>query len=131
METFTGAVPEKALTETELEMMQILWVHAPCSVREMLTHLSPNRPLAYTSVSTIVRILEQKGYVQSIKNGRGHVYEPLVSKESYQTSTVGRMVERVFDDAPVQLVRNLVNRQKLSASDLSEIRRILDEVDLG
>jgi predicted transcriptional regulator len=131
MDTIAAALPEKALTETEFEMMQILWAHAPCSVREMLTHLAGDRQLAYTSVSTIVRILEQKGYVHSIKNGRGHVYEPIVSKESYQTSSVGRMVERVFDDAPAQLVRNLVSRQKLSANDLSEIRRILNEVDLA
>src|SRR5687767_14242932 len=78
---------EKPLTPTELEMMNVIWSIGPCSVMQVVEQLRPVRELAYTSVSTIVRILEQKGYVISSKEGRGHLYKAAVSKEDYQRST--------------------------------------------
>ena len=116
---------EKPLTATELEMMNVIWRIGPCSVLQIVEQLRPERELAYTSVSTIVRILEQKGYVTSSKEGRGHLYEAAVSKEEYQRSTVQRMVTSVFDNAPALLVRRLLDTQSLSSDDLAEIRALL------
>jgi predicted transcriptional regulator len=115
----------KPLTATELEMMNIIWRFGPCSVQQVLEQLLPTRELAYTSVSTIVRILEQKGYVTSSKEGRGHLYEAAVSKEEYQRSTVQRMVTSVFDNTPALLVRRLLDTQSLTSEDLAEIRALL------
>lgn len=116
---------EKPLTATELEMMNVIWRIGPCSVLQVVEQLRPERELAYTSVSTIVRILEQKGYVTSSKEGRGHLYDAAVSKEEYQRSTVQRMVTSVFDNAPALLVRRLLDSESLSAEDLAEIRALL------
>lgn len=116
---------EKPLTATELEMMNVIWRIGPCSVLQIVEQLRPERELAYTSVSTIVRILEQKGYVTSSKEGRGHLYAAAVSKEEYQRSTVQRMVINVFDNAPALLVRRLLDTQSLSPDDLAEIRALL------
>ncbi|MFC4311849.1 BlaI/MecI/CopY family transcriptional regulator [Steroidobacter flavus] len=116
---------EKPLTATELEMMNVIWRIGPCSVLQVVEQLRPERELAYTSVSTIVRILEQKGYVFSSKEGRGHVYEAAVSKEDYQRSTVQRMVTSVFDNTPALLVRRLLDTESLSSDDLAEIRALL------
>jgi predicted transcriptional regulator len=116
---------EKPLTATELEMMNVIWRIGPCSVLQVVEQLRPERELAYTSVSTIVRILEQKGYVTSSKEGRGHLYDAAVSKEEYQRSTVQRMVTSVFDNAPALLVRRLLDTDSLSADDLAEIRALL------
>ena len=116
---------EKPLTATELEMMNVIWRIGPCSVLQVVEQLRPERELAYTSVSTIVRILEQKGYVISSKEGRGHLYEAAVSKEDYQRSTVQRMVTSVFDNTPALLVRRLLDTESLSADDLAQIRALL------
>lgn len=116
---------EKPLTATELEMMNVIWRIGPCSVLQIVEQLRPERELAYTSVSTIVRILEQKGYVTSSKEGRGHLYDAAVSKEEYQRSTVQRMVTSVFDNAPALLVRRLLDTQSLSSDELAEIRALL------
>ncbi|WP_129646953.1 BlaI/MecI/CopY family transcriptional regulator [Peristeroidobacter agariperforans] len=116
---------EKPLTATELEMMNVIWRIGPCSVLQVVEQLRPERELAYTSVSTIVRILEQKGYVISSKEGRGHLYDAAVSKEDYQRSTLKRMVTSVFDDTPALLVRRLLDTESLSSDDLAEIRALL------
>ena len=116
---------EKPLTATELEMMNVIWRIGPCSVLQVVEQLRPGRELAYTSVSTIVRILEQKGYVTSSKEGRGHLYQAAVSKEDYQRSTVRRMVTSVFDNTPALLVRHLLDTQQLSSDDLAQIRALL------
>jgi len=115
----------KPLTATELEMMNIIWRFGPCSVQRVVEQLHPTRELAYTSVSTIVRILEQKGYVTSSKEGRGHLYDAAVSKEEYQRSAVQRMVTSVFDNTPALLVRRLLDTESLSSEDLTEIRALL------
>lgn len=111
----------------ELEMMNIIWRIGPCSVAQVLEQLKPQRELAYTSVSTIVRILEQKGYVTSEKEGRGHLYEAAVSKETYQALSLKRLVSNVFDGAPSVLVQRLLDSETLSSQELAQIKALLLE----
>ena len=91
----------------------------------MLEALLPQRQLAYTSVSTIVRILEQKGYVRSRKEGRGHLYEPTIRKEDYQVASLQHLVSNLFDGTPTLLVQRLVDSEQLDPEELDEIRRAL------
>src|SRR5688572_16632878 len=116
---------EKPLTPTELEMMQVIWRLGACTVHQVQEALRPERDLAYTSVSTIVRILEQKGYVTSQKEGRGHLYDTTVSKEAYQAMSLEHLVSNVFDGAPALLVQRLLDSTKLSAEELDRIRATL------
>ena len=116
---------EKPLTATELEMMNVIWRIAPCSVHQVVEALRPQRQLAYTSVSTIVRILEQKGYVRSRKEGRGHLYEAAIQKEAYQVASLQHLVSNVFDGTPTLLVQRLVDSEQLDPEALDEIRRAL------
>ena len=120
---------EKPLTATELEMMNVIWRMAPCSVHQVVEALQPQRQLAYTSVSTIVRILEQKGYVRSQKEGRGHLYEPAVSKEAYQATSLNRLLKNEFDGAPSLLVQRLLDSEQLSDAELDRIRALLRKRD--
>jgi predicted transcriptional regulator len=122
-----GGLPEKPLTETELEMMNVIWRIGPCTVNQILESLPPERPLAYTSVSTIVRILEQKHYVTSEKAGRGHLYAAAVHKDDYQQKSIRYMLENVFDSTPAALVRQLLQSKSLKQSDLHEIRSLLEK----
>ena len=116
---------EKPLTATELEMMNVIWRIAPCSVHQVVEALQPQRLLAYTSVSTIVRILEQKGFVRSQKEGRGHLYEPTLSKEAYQAMSLKRLVRNEFDGAPALLVQRLLDTAQLTDAELERIRAML------
>jgi predicted transcriptional regulator len=116
---------QKPLTATELEMMNVIWRIAPCPVSQVVEALRPHRELAYTSVSTIVRILEQKGYVRSRKEGRGHLYEPTISKEAYQVTSLQHLVSNVFDGTPTLLVQRLVDSEQLDPEELDRIRRAL------
>ena len=119
--------PRKELTAVELEMMNVIWRIGPCSVAQVQRALQPQRELAYTSISTIVRILEQKGYVTSEKQGRGHVYDAAVSKESYQALSLTRIVRNVFDGAPSLLVQRLLSSETLTPDELAQIEGLLRE----
>jgi predicted transcriptional regulator len=120
---------DRPLTATELEMMNVIWRIGPCSVHQVVEALRPQRELAYTSVSTIIRILEQKKYVVSIKEGRGHLYQAAVSKQAYQASSLARLVSNVFDGAPTLLVQRLLDSKQLSAEELQSIRALMRKTE--
>ncbi len=126
-------VPKKGrqLTEVELELMTILWKISEGTVNDVLAALPSTRKLAYTSVSTILRILEQKGIVGSRKEGRGHVYIPRLTKDVYEATTLHHLVKRVFDGTPAALVRRLLETERLSEGELEELREILAEKGEG
>ena len=115
----------KPLTATELEMMNVIWRIGPCSVTQVLEQLSPTRELAYTSVSTIVRILEQKGYVSSEKAGRGHLYSAVIAKEDYQAISLRHLVDNVFEGTPTLMVKRLLDSNALTEEELSQIKSLL------
>jgi predicted transcriptional regulator len=118
----------RLLTQAELEIMSALWRLEQGTVHQVLENLPSGRRLAYTSVSTILRILEQKQAVGSRREGtgRGHVYFPRVAKEEYEARSLRDLIGRVFDGAPVSLVRCLVEKQDLSESDVAAIRALLE-----
>ena len=115
----------KPLTATELEMMNVIWRIGPCTVAQVIEQLGPQRDLAYTSVSTIVRILEQKGFVTSEKAGRGHLYSATLAKDSYQAASLKHLVSNVFDGTPTLLVQRLLDSDALTEEDLAQIRTLL------
>lgn len=117
----------KLLTETELELMHILWKISAGSVHEVMENLPAGRDLAYTSVSTILRILEQKKFVRSQKEGRGHIYCPIVSKQAYEGTSLQHLVKNVFEGTPSAMVRRLLESSDLSKDELNEIRTLLNE----
>lgn len=123
----TKEAKDKLLTETELELMTILWKLGEGSVNDVLEHLPKERNLAYTTVSTILRILEQKGVLKTRKEGRGHIYIPKIKKADYEAKTLKHVVDRVFDGTPVALVRQLLDTVKLNETELKELRKLIDE----
>lgn len=114
------------LTEVELEFMTRLWELGEGTVRDVLVRLAPDRNLAYTSAATIMRILEQKGFVTSTKQGKTFVYRALLSKDAYQTRSLKDLSEKLFDNTPASLVARLVDDANLSKDALNEIRELLD-----
>lgn len=115
------------LTEVELEFMSRLWEIGPASVRDVQDALeAASRKLAYTSAATILRILEQKGFVTSTKQGKALIYVPTLGKDEYQSRTLRNLSEKLFDNAPAALVARLVDDGGLSAQALDEIRALID-----
>jgi predicted transcriptional regulator len=105
--------------------MNVIWQLGPCTVSEVQESLRPERDLAYSSVSTIVRILEQKGFVTSTKAGRGHRYSAAVAKHDYQAMSLEHVVKQIFDDTPSLLVQRLLDSNSLTEKELGEIRTLL------
>lgn len=117
------------LTDMELQLMNIIWEFESATVNEVIERLSQEseKEYAYTTISTMLRILEKKEIVEAVKEGRGHRYLPKIKKETYQEKTLDHMVSNVFDGTPKSLVSRLLGNDKMSQSDLDEIRQLLDE----
>ena len=114
------------LTEVELEFMTERWVLGEASVRDVLGQLPPERNSAYTSGATILKILNDKGFVKSRKEGKTLVYTPLLEKDKYQTRSLQNLSRTLFDDTPASLVARLVDDAGLTASDLEDIRALVE-----
>ncbi len=102
--------------------MTELWKIGEGSVRDILACLPPERKLAYTSCATIMRILDEKGFVDSRKDGKTLIYSPRLSKDSYQSRSLRNLSDKLFDGTPASLVARLVDDYDLSENDLEEIR---------
>jgi predicted transcriptional regulator len=118
---------EKLFTEVELELMNLLWKIKEGSVSDVMNQLPKTRQLAYTSVSTVLRILEQKGALTTRKEGRGHIYVPAVSKSDYEAKTLRHVVDKVFEGTPVALVRQLLGSVKIDAKEIEELKEMLNQ----
>lgn len=114
------------LTEVELEFMTELWTLGEGSVRDVLAQLPEGRDLAYTSGATILRILEEKGFVESRKDGKSLIYTPLLAKDTYQTRSLQNLSRTLFDDTPASLVARLVDDARLTEEDLEDIRALVE-----
>ncbi len=118
---------ERLLTDAELELMRILWELQEATVRDLMAALPADRELAYTTVSTIARILEKKGFVTSRKEGRTHHYRPSLERPRYEARTLRHVLGSLFDGSPAALVRRLVADQALSDDELADLRALLDD----
>jgi predicted transcriptional regulator len=118
---------KKSLTEAELEVMSILWKLNEGTAQDVLREVSKFKKLAYTSVSTVLRVLEQKKIVGSRKEGRWHIYFPKISKSEHRIAVIEKVIAKVFDGAPMTLIQQLVNMKNLSSEDLKELKKFFVE----
>jgi predicted transcriptional regulator len=107
--------------------MEVLWLRRSLTVHQILQALPGNPSLAYNSILTTVRILEKKGYVKHVKDGRAHVYEPLVGREEATRSEVRNLVSRFFRNSHELLMLNLLEDKSLDAEELKRLRELLQE----
>ncbi len=114
------------LTPVELELMEILWNLGQGSVHEVIDHLASDRSLAYTSVSTMLRILQQKNILGIKKLSRQHIYYPLLSKEKYATHSIKKIVQHAFSGKSAELVAYLVDKNKLSLDEINSLQQLLN-----
>ncbi|HEX6804791.1 MAG TPA: BlaI/MecI/CopY family transcriptional regulator [Terriglobales bacterium] len=118
--------PSPTLTEAELRIMEVLWDKRSATVQQVLDWLPAKPALAYNSVLTTVRILEKKGYVEHVKDGRAHVYQPLLGRKDAQRSEVRRLVGRFFENSHEELALNILEERGLDAEELQRLRDLLE-----
>lgn len=115
------------LTEVELEFMQTLWDLGQGTVREVHAALPQDTPRAYTSVATVLKVLEGKGYVSSEKQDRTLKYRPAFERSAYEVKFLRETSDAMFGGAPSALVARLIEDENLSEENLDEIRKIIEE----
>ena len=117
------------LTEAELLLMEVLWKRGASTVGEVVDALPRSRKLAYSSVLTTLRILEQKGYVRHEKRGRAFVYHTVVEREQAQRKAVRHLVSRFFENSPELLVLNVLENEDLDADDIQRLKKMIEEAE--
>ena len=113
------------LTTQELEIMKIVWQRGTATVREVYEELLKSRKIAYTTVMTMLGILEQKGRLQKTVRDRAYVYSPTEPQEQVVESMVHDFVERVFDGSAKPLLVHLAENKKITQKELDEISKLL------
>ena len=116
----------KQLTKAEEEVMQLLWQLKKANVASILEQLPEPRP-AYNTVSTIIRILEDKGFVSHDKVGKGHVYFPLVKKEEYSNQRLNTLVDGYFQGSFTSMVSFFMKKNDISLNELEAIMKTIKE----
>jgi BlaI family transcriptional regulator, penicillinase repressor len=111
-------------TDRELDVMTVLWEEGSATVSEVRARLTDR--LAYTTVLTILRTLEQKGYVSHSGEGRAHRFHPLVNRDKAVASALPRMLETLFGGSAELLLTHLVRDRRLTKSELDNMRKLID-----
>jgi len=114
------------LTEAELRIMNVLWAKGTGTVQQVLDSITEKPALAYNSILTTIRILERKGYLKHLKDGRAYVYTPLVGKQEATRSEIRRLVSRFFKNSQEQLVLNLLEDQGIGPEEIAHLREMLN-----
>jgi BlaI family transcriptional regulator, penicillinase repressor len=111
-------------TDRELDIMRVLWDRGPSTVAEVQKALSD--PLAYTTVLTLLRVLEGKGHISHTEEGKAHRFAPLVERDEAGTSAIGRVRDQLFSGSVELLLTHLVEGDQLSVGELERLRDLLD-----
>ncbi len=116
----------RELTKAEEQIMHILWEKEKAFVKEIIEQLGDPKP-AYSTVSTIVRILETKGFVGHKAYGPTHQYHPIVSKEEYSHFTMKKMVDNYFDGSLKKMVSFFSKKEKIDLTEMEDILKMVDK----
>ncbi len=115
------------LTEAELRIMDVLWRKGSGTVQQVLDWLPS--ALAYNSVLTTIRTLEKKGHVKHLKDGRAHIYEPIIGRDQATRSEIRHLVGRFFSNSHEALVLNILQDEAIDAAELKRLRDMLERSD--
>ena len=118
---------DRQLTDVELELMQLVWKLGDCTIRDVFEALPPERDLAYTTVATMIKILEQKGAVSCVRKERAILVKPRVQREEYEAASLKHLNESVFQGSGSTMVTRLLDEGDLSMEEIRALRKLLDE----
>lgn len=115
------------LTEAELKLMQVLWKLGCATVSGVVEGLPKDVPLAYSTVLTTLRILENKGHVRHTKKGRAFIYHPIMGREQARENAVTHLVRSFFGNSRELLVLNLLGAKRMDPAELKRLRKLIEE----
>ena len=115
-------------TESELEILQVLWDRGLASVREVHEELSKTKDAGYTTTLKLMQIMHEKGLVKRDDSVKTHIYQPAVSREKTQKHLLGKMINTLFGGSTTQLVMQALGNHKASADELDEIQKLLNNL---
>ena len=114
------------LTEAELRIMNVLWAKGSGTVQQVLDSITEKPSLAYNSVLTTIRVLERKGYLEHLKDGRAHVYTPVIGQKEAKRSEIRHLVSRFFQDSHELLLLNVLEDRGVEPEELAQLRQMLN-----
>jgi predicted transcriptional regulator len=114
-------------TDSELEILRVLWDRGPSTVRQVYEELKPAKPVGYTTVLKLMQIMAEKGLVRRNEEQRTHIYEPQLPRESTQRQLVGDLLDRAFGGSAMQLMMQALSTKRATPAEIDHIRRMLDE----
>src|SRR5581483_4799001 len=118
-------------TDSELEILTVLWERGPSTVRDVHERIAARRPTQYTTVLKFMQIMAEKGLVRRDEKQRAHVYEAMRPREATQRQLAGDLLQRAFGGSAKSLVMGALAVRKASREELAEIRKLLDEYERG
>ena len=118
--------PDRKLTPLETLIMNVLWDESPAAVKQVRERLKNVKPMAYSTVLTMMRILREKGFLVSERKGKADLYRPIVTRDAAGRRSLGEVIESFFSGSAEALVSQLLNSQSLSDEELTAIRAELD-----
>lgn len=115
------------LTKTEERIMQIFWKLKKAFVKDVIEHLPDDPKPPYNTISSVVRLLEKKGYLGYKAYGKTYEYYPTISKGEYRKLYIKKLLSGYFDNSPVSLLSFIVEEEKLSKEEIAELKKIIDQ----
>ena len=119
--------PSPALTDAEARVMSVLWRKESATVSDVVAALKKKRPVAYSTVQTILRILQEKGYVTHEKVARAFIFRPRVDERQARRRALKHVASRLFNDSLSQLVLNVLEDGQIDAEEMSRLKKLIEE----
>ncbi len=115
-----------SLTDGEARLMTVLWERTSATGAEIVAPRGTVRSVNYSTVQTLLRILEKKGYIEHRKSGRAFVYKPVVDQQQARRRALKHLVSRLFDGSPSLLVLNVLEHERIAPDELKRLKQLLD-----
>lgn len=119
--------PSPALTDAEARVMAVLWQLETATVGDVVAALAPERTVSYSTVQTILRILEDKGYVAHDKVARAFIYRPVVDERQARRRALRHLATRLFNGSPSLLVMNVLHDEEMAPEELQRLKKLIEE----
>ena len=118
-------------TESELEILQVLWKEGPSSVRSVNDKLNEKKPVGYTTTLKMMQIMFEKGLLERFKENRGHTYKPVFQQDETQSLLLDKILETAFGGSAMKLVMQALGRHNPNKDEMEKIRELLNKIERG
>jgi BlaI family transcriptional regulator, penicillinase repressor len=116
-----------SLTDGEARLMTVLWRKQTATVADVVAELKPRRSVTYSTVQTMLRILETKGYVAHEKVGRAFTYRPLIDEKQARRRALRHLLSRLFDNSPSLLVLNVLEDERIDSTEFERLKKLIED----